>query len=417
MRKKIIYITAAIIVVLVGIVIYFSAQKINQLTTQSNQNGSLPNIGLSGTNNNGVNQSSTTTLASSSINQNLNVVSDEQVLNYFVEKDSSIIIINNSGNIISINGNNKNTISSLGIQNIIKTSFSYDGSKLLVNFGDVNNPQTSVFDINNKSWIPLSVGMISPVWAPDSYKIAYLTNNKDYTETLNIIDISKTKPVISKVMTLHILDLSLNWVLKNEILLSDKPSAYTLSSVWSLNLTNKTLNSIITQNRGLELLWGNNATNTLVGIEFIANKSLVGGQSNIIDSTGNETANLNFITLPSKCDFNEYSENNSITNNSTTTSSTQIRQTTSTINNSYLALYCAVPRDQNVLAASPLPDLYDQKGLFTSDNIYRINISSGNIDTLFNDQNQNIDVSKIKIFNNNLYFINRLDQKLYSLSF
>jgi hypothetical protein len=76
-----------------------------------------------------------------------------------------------------------------------------------------------------------------------------------------------------------------------------------------------------------------------------------------------------------------------------------------------------VPRNQNVLAASPLPDLYDQKGLFTSDNIYRINISSGNIDTLFNDQNQNIDVSKIKIFNNNLYFINRLDQKLYSLSF
>jgi hypothetical protein len=416
MRKKIIYITAVIIVILVGIVIYFSAQKINQLTTQSNQSGSLPNIGLSGTNNNGANQNSATTSASSSINKNLNIVSDEQVLNYFIEKDSSVIVINNSGNIISISGNNKNTISSLGIQNIIKTSFSYDGSKLLVNFGDIKDPQTSIFDINNKSWIPLSAGIISPVWAPDSYKIAYLTNNKDYTETLNIIDISKTKPTTSKIITLHILDFSLNWILKNDILLSDKASAYTLSSVWSLNLTNKTLSSIITKNRGLELLWSNNIINTLVGLEFVANESLVGGQLNLIDSTGNKTTNLNFITLPSKCAFNKYSENNSIISASTTMSSTQTKQTTSTINNSYLALYCAVPRDQNVLSANALPDLYDQKGLFTSDNIYRINILNGNIDTLFNDQDQNIDVSKIKIFNNNLYFINRLDQKLYSLS-
>lgn len=422
MRKKIIYITAIVIIILIGIVVYFSTQKINQLSTQSNQNGSLPNIGLSGSNNIQDNQTSSN-INILSTTQNLKIISDEQVLNYFIEKDSSIIIINTSGNIISINGDNKNTISSIGIQNIIKTSFSYDGSKLLVNFGNVNNPQTSIFDINTKSWTPLSVGILSPVWAPDSYKIAYLINNKNYTETLNIIDVSKNKPIISKIKTLHILDVSLNWVLKNKILLSDKPSAYTLSSVWSFDLTKNALNPIIIQNRGLELLWSNNITSALFGIEFITNPSQYGGKTNLINDSANLIANLNFITLPSKCAFSQYSENNysttTISLTSSTVSSTKTTQNNSTtsmaINNSYLVLYCAVPRNQSDLSSEILPDLYDQEGLFTSDNIYRIYISNGNIDTLFNDQSQNLDVSKIKIFNNNLYFINRIDQKLYSL--
>ena len=58
-------------------------------------------------------------------------------------------------------------------------------------------------------------------------------------------------------------------------------------------------------------------------------------------------------------------------------------------------LYCGVPRDSETLSISHLPDDYDQMALFTSDDIYQVNLQSGAIDTVFNDQSQNFDVSDV----------------------
>ena len=53
--------------------------------------------------------------------------------------------------------------------------------------------------------------------------------------------------------------------------------------------------------------------------------------------------------------------------------------------------------------------------LFTSDDIYRVNLTSGAIDPVFNDATKNVDISYVRFSGNTLYFVNRYDQKLYSV--
>ena len=67
------------------------------------------------------------------------------------------------------------------------------------------------------------------------------------------------------------------------------------------------------------------------------------------------------------------------------------------------------------MSISHLPDDYNQMSLFTSDDIYRINLQSGAIDTTFKDPTQNMDISDVKLFNQTLFFVNRYDQKLYGV--
>jgi hypothetical protein len=413
---------AAIIIGIVGVIIYFLTRTGNQPETQTGQTGSLPSTSESGAaSNQGANGSLPN--GTSANNQNssvtvkaLAIVSDEPALNYFVNGDGSATIIEPDGEIAAVTNNNADIISSSKIQNIISTGFSYDGGEALINFGDLNNPQTSAFDVKAKAWTPLPVGMTSPQWSPTDYRIAYLKNNIDGTKTLTTIDISKTKNNITTVISLHIQDLSLLWLSKNKIMFYESPSVYTTGSVWALDLQKKSLVPVVAEQRGMEAAWSN--TTTTMGIIFTGDVSQYGGQLQLVNGSGTEMEQFKFLTLPPKCVFNLFAvpgASSTIQTVATTTASSSTTTATSTASSSYLALYCGVPRDQNALSDTKLPDGYEQMALFTSDNIYRINTSNGDVNTLFNDQNQNMDVSQIKIFNNSLFFINRYDQKLYSL--
>jgi len=420
MRKILRYLLIVVVIIgIIWVVIYFltrTGSQAGQTGSLPLQSGSLPsaNSGAFGnstsgslTNNGVVVNNSNGGSVGATVNFNI-ISTSENAIDYFIDAHNNATIIELGGEITTVSNNNTNTISSLGISNIISTGFSYDGAKLFVNFGDLNNPQTSVFDINTKSWTPLPAGMVSPRWSPMDYRIAYLKNNSDGTETLTTIDTSKIKNNSTVITTLHIQDVSLLWLLKNKFLFYDKPSTYTQGSIWSFDLQKKSLTPITIDQSGVEATWSN-ATTTM-GVEFVSSVSEYGGQLELIDGSGNKIEQFKSLTLPQKCLFNPYTAPGAPTTtiqNATTTSSI--------INSSYLALYCGIPRDQNALSSNKLPDSYNQMALFTSDNIYRINTSNGNVDVLFNDQSQNMDVSNLKIFNNSLFFINRYDQKLYSL--
>jgi hypothetical protein len=79
-----------------------------------------------------------------------------------------------------------------------------------------------------------------------------------------------------------------------------------------------------------------------------------------------------------------------------------------------LDFYCAIPRDQDTLGIARLPDEYDQKILFTNDDIYKISTIDGNSSDLLS--GQTIDATNLKIFNHILFFVNRYDQKLYAMT-
>ena len=78
--------------------------------------------------------------------------------------------------------------------------------------------------------------------------------------------------------------------------------------------------------------------------------------------------------------------------------------------------YPPAGRDQQTFSNARLPDEYEQKVLFTADDFYKINVANGTLTAIFNDPGQTMDATKLKAFNNALFFVNRYDQKLYAIS-
>ncbi len=407
MRKALLYFIIAIVVIgIVGAVLYFLMRGNNQSSDQGGQTGSLPSASGSGAafNQGGLSagDSDINNGSSSTVAENLIIAANGPVLDYFANSDNSITAIGPDGTISMIQNGNVDILNSSKIKDIINIGFSYDGSKIMINFGDLQDSQTSVFDLKTRTWTPLPAGMLSPQWSPVDYRIIYLKNNSNGTETLTTFDTSKTKNNAATVTTLHLQDVSLLWRTKNEVFFYDNPSVYTMGSLWSFDLQKKSIHPVITEQRGAESIW--NTATTSTGMLFTGDASQYGGALRLIDESGNTIQQLGFLTMPSKCLFDQYIQ-----------ATTPASASTTIATSSYLALYCGIPRNQNTLSSSRLPDDYEQKALFTSDNIYRINTINGSVDALFNDQKQSMDVLRIKVFNNNLFFINRYDQKLYSI--
>lgn len=389
MSSRNILITVIIVLlVVVGVGLYFlffGAKGISTTSggTQTGQTGTLPNAG---TQTNPV--TTTGNSASSTLARSFGVLANVPVLDYFVDAANTVTAIEPNGVVVQVANGNMTTISASTTQNILSASFSYDGQKILMNFGDGSaNPQTSVFIVAKQMWTQLPAGLQSPAWSPTDYRIAYYAVGAQGAEAFATIDTSKTKPVPVPLFTLHAQDLAVAWPGKNQIIAFTKPSAYVAGSAWSYNPQTAKLTSVAYEIPGLAMLWSGSGT-----LEFSSGGDALGGSLALTDSSGNVLQQLKFVTLPSKCLF-----------------------VAATASSTAPYLYCGVPRDQSTFSISHLPDDYNQMALFTSDDIYRINLQTGAIDTVYNDQSQNLDVSDMKFFNGTLFFINRYDEKLYGI--
>jgi hypothetical protein len=381
--RKILIAIIVILFIIVGIGLYFLFFGSHGASTATNtpptEADSLPNTG---TQSNPVVASST---------KNFGVVLDEPVLDYFVNATNTVTAIEPTGKIVQVANGQVTTINNVLVQNIISASFSYNGAKILVSFGDPNDPQASVFNVASSTWTPLAAGLQSPTWSPSDYRIAYYTANIGQgTELFATVDASKAKPTPTTLVALHAQNLAIAWPTKNQIVFSVKPSAYVAGSAWTFNLQTSVLAPIALETPGLDMLWGGSTSSTSapMALEFSSGANALGGSVALTDASGNILQQLKFATLPSKCLFAA---------------------------DAVPYLYCGVPRDTNAFSIAHLPDDYDQMALFTSDDIYRVNLQSGAIDPIFNDQAQNLDVSDVKFFNSTLFLVNRYDQKLYGI--
>jgi len=304
------------------------------------------------------------------------------------------------------------------VQNFIAGGFSYDGTKAVISFGDPQNPQTSVFDVATETWTPLPTGLVSPVWSPADYRLAYLATGANGTESLTTLDVSKAtnKPVT--LLTLHASDLTIAWLNKNQIVLSDKPSAYVPSSAWLYDLTKGTLTPLVMEEPGLETAWSGTpvGSSSPMGLVFAAGNTAVGGSLSLVDLSGNAVTNLTLETLPSKCLFASQTSTPPAAASETTASTTATSTTVTSQPSSYLALFCAVPTNEAAFVGSRLPDAYNQGALFTQDNFYEVTIATGAITPVFTQSPTPLDARDLKIFNNVLFFVNRYDNKLYAIS-
>jgi hypothetical protein len=439
--KRYIYIIIGIIVVAAIAILVLFLIKNNSANpsasiTGTTSTGTLPAAGAQGNNSSGTGvatlglpptASSSTPAASGQMAvSNFGVLSQDPVLDYFIDAKNNITAIEPTGAVVTISNGQSTTVNSSTANSIISAGFSYDGRKIVLSYGDPTNPQTAVFDVATNAWTALPRGILSPQWSPiNNYQIAYLaamSGGKLALATMNAASL-KTAPTV--LLSLNASDLSLQWPTKSEFILSDKPTAENAGSVWTFNSTTNTLTPLIYEVPGAEGIWSHNTT-IPYGLTFFNNPS---GQGNTLQlqafSGSLATQPLSFLTLPSKCAFNTEQMAAATSTAASAASSTTASSTAKTkgvapaaaTSTPYLALYCGIPRSSSGFSSAHLPDDYLTMALFTSDDIYKINTATGDEQVLWSDATQNMDTSDVKFFNNALFFVNRYDQKLYGLTF
>lgn len=199
-------------------------------------------------------------------------------------------------------------------------------------------------------------------------------------------------------------DLVPRWLNQNTVLLSEKSSALIGSSLWKYDVGRKSFIALETNKPGLQSAWNTSGT---LGLVFGTKQSGRGGDLMLTDGSGKVLYRINFLTLPSKCLFAEKAS----ALPSASTSTVPLKQAPGKE-----ILYCAIHRDPEKLRTSQLPDSYEKRELFTSDDFYMIDLGSGNTSPVFVDPEKDLDADNLKIFNNKLFFVNRFDARLYAIS-
>ncbi len=326
----------------------------------------------------------------------LKIISDQPIFDYWIYRpgfgafatstgtitgDSIVFYLNQEGKIFQVKKDGEDeAITSEPIENLQSVKATSDGKYILIKFGDRNFAEFSVFNSESKIFQMLPENTTAAAFSLDGKQIAYLDKTG-----LFIKELAGAKPKTLKILSFNQRDFDLDWILPEVVVLTSKPSAFAKSSLWSLNVKNKTFQPLsIIDFEGLMVNWSVDAgVKNKSGLQF--NSRLEGreGSLTLINEKGEKQASFNFLTLPNKCFF----------------SSPQI--------------YCAVPSE--IPAQTILPDDYLKKAFYSNDSIYQIDIDKNSFTEILGAGNPIIDAVKLRFSDGKLFFINRYDNKLYQL--
>lgn len=268
------------------------------------------------------------------------------------------------------------------IQNANSFVISPNKNRAIVSAGTNLQPLFIIFDKEKGSLGTLPAGTVSADWHPtNDSKIVYLRDRGSLSD-INILNIDNKRSVT--VATLAQKDLVLEWPSPNNLYIKTRPSKKIRGSVWKFNITNKTISTIIDKEFNLSVKW----LSPNLGLKLSSKNEFSTPVLSFIDGEGKTLANLDFITLPSKCVLGEN------------------------------AIYCAVPSNKNL---KNYPEDYMKRAKYYPDNIYRIPLINGspeaNLTTsIFNAiLGINYDMTQLRISDGYLYFIDRYDNKVYKM--
>jgi hypothetical protein len=321
----------------------------------------------------------------------LKVLSDEPIFDYWIRTATSslagsttttivvseILYFNPEGKIIKANEGEDEIFYSQTLENLQSVKASPDGKFVLLKYGDLNKPQFSLLNTETKVRRDLT-NITAAAFSPDSKKIAYLEDTAP--ANLVIKDLIGLKPKTTKLLSISEKDFDLTWLTAEKILLVPKPSFEYESQLWAIDIKTKTL-SLIVSGRGLITNWSNDGK---IGLFFRVGQNRQ-SQLSLIASSGAILGNLDFVTLPQKCLLAE------------------------------AALYCGLPQSYNSIIEPTLPDDYLKRAVYFSDAIYQIDINQNSFQLIFAQDEPAIDATHLSLLGRQLIFINRYDNKLYSL--
>lgn len=342
----------------------------------------------------------------SNLNNKYNVIYNDEVVDYFILESGEVVLINKFGEIISIKNKNQETITS-NLNFIPKNiNFTKDGSKIVVNLNNI----ISILDINSKKWRQLEQDSFSP-FISENNELFYLIKKQDNSVDLMKIDLNKEDISPQKLINLNALNYKIISKNNDSILLASNPSSIDIGSVLEFNTKTKNL-YLVYELPGLAFKWSEKFN---LGLMLTTNNfdNYRGGVLTLLNKD-KENKTFSFLTLPSKCDFKEVKNKEiSLQKPTNTTTILNNEETKNQLNN--IQLICAVPRDQERLKYQRFVDDYLMRELYTEDDVYLINLSDQTMNIIWSSNNDYFDMNNVKVFNNKLFFINRFDNKLYSI--
>ena len=374
--------------------------------TETNINsGTLPNT------NNNLTQNTENQKNNSSLSQtgNVGIIYDNETKKYFVNDKNEVFVVDYFGKIIKVVNGQSEIINDSNSGNPYQVLFSPSGEKILIDFSDF----ISIFDLQNKNWRQLDLNSFGPSF--DLNNNVYYFQKENAFNSIFKLDLSKESSKSQKLIQLNILDSYLISKNKDEVFIVPKPSSLAYGSVVLFNNQNKNV-SLVYEFPGLHFNWDAKTQN---GVLLTSGELNKGGRFFWINKNL-KAQELYFLTLPSKCIFNEeLTKTNEDILNQTSTTSTSSTSTLKTAQASTITktfLICAVPRNQNELKNKYITDDYLSYELYTEDDIYKIDLNSGETKIIFNDKTKSFDMDKLQLVNNRIFFINRFDKKLYSIN-
>lgn len=315
-----------------------------------------------------------TVISQPTADKKIKLVSSEQLAGYWFDDEGRIYLMKANGEIIGV--------SSRVMGDINQVQPAAGGRRALVGFNHPFDPTFAIVDVNDRSWTPLPEGAIAAAWHPeDEDKLIYLDDSG-----LKLLNLKTGRSVL--ILKLSLVDMALDWPEKNRILLADRPTAITGGKVWTVNPDSKTINEAASGS-GLMI-----QENDRWRLQFTGSINRQADRLLLIDKKNNTiTADIESlfsggtaITLPDKCLFDDFK------------------------------IYCAFPK--NIPPAITLPDDYLKRKFVSEDAFYLITVNSSNNEVraeLIHNPALAVDAVNLMKVANKLYFLNRRDNKLYSL--
>ena len=227
----------------------------------------------------------------------------------------------------------------------------------------------------------LSQGIEALVLSPNKNNIFYLSNlGEEVVGLTSEVDNSNKKQIFNSQFT----EWLPQWATNEKIILTTKPSAKVSGFAYGLNIKTKSFDKILDKVFGLTTLMSPD------GKKILYNNSTEGGFNlNTYLTDTNEKVVVELSTLPEKCLWSSLQNN---------------------------VVFCAVPK---YIEAGDYPDIWYQ-GLFSfSDDLWKLDLETGIFTVLVNPtESLGVEIDAIKLFldkdENNLFFINKKDQSLWT---
>lgn len=258
------------------------------------------------------------------------------------------------------------------VQNISSTS-----GGMIVKTTDSNgtNPHSYIFTPRTETLIELPDTVVAATLNHDGSRVASLISESTGVSRIVIsnADLSSPKTVLSFAQT----GFNIAWPNQETIYLMQPPSNVAQSSVWKVDVASSTINNIIAPQTGMIASFSEASPYMMVFSRYAL----------ALESSIDGTTILSLPqTLPSKCAWGES------------------------------AIYCGVP--QGYPKGVILPDSYLQRAFYSVDSLYRIDLSTKQSGEVTLSNLPALDINSPILLENQelLIFINRYDQKLYSMS-